>query len=366
MAEGQEKTESATPKRREEARKRGQVPKSQEVISLFGLLTGFLMLRFFGDQLWGGTENMTRKGFESMQVVPRVPSELMFDHLFGVIRNTVAESIVLILPILLAAMAAGIFSNLIQVGFLITGETLTPKLDKLDPLKGLQKMVSSKSFVDLFKNLIKLIIVLYISYIHIKGDLNAYLDLANSDIKTMVIVIGSSIFSMVMKILVALLTIAILDYAYQRFEHEKSIKMTKQEVKDEYKQREGDPQIKARIRERMRALIMQQMMAEVPQADVVITNPTHYAIAILWTDEFPAPKVLAKGMGRQALRIREIAEENGVTILEDPPLAQSLYKSCEPGEWIPSDLFQAVARVLAFVYKTKGKMPKFAGAGAKQ
>lgn len=364
MAEGQEKTESATPKRREEARRKGQVPKSQEVNNLFGLLGVFLTIRIFAGFLFTGMSEYTKKTLQSAGVTAHVPPYLMMDHIRGLIQFAMHEILVILAPVLIVAVAAGILSNVIQVGLLLSPEALTLKFDKLDPLKGLGRVFSAKSFIEVFKGVLKIFFVMYIAWISMKGDLRLYLNFAQADIRTMMLATAMSIFNMVLRILVALLALALFDYVYQRYEHEKSLKMTKQEVKDEYKQREGDPHIKARIRERMRALATQKMLADVPKADVVITNPTHYAIALSWTEDLPAPKVLAKGQGIIALRIREEAEKAGVMIVEDPPLAQALFKSCEAGEWIPADMFRAVAKVLAFVYKAKGRMPHLAQQGA--
>ncbi len=358
MADGQERTEAATPKRREEARRKGQVPKSQEVVNLVCLLSVFMLLKMAGGFMWARLSQYTIQTIQASSAVAHVPANLVMDHTLFIMRMAMTESILILTPVFLAAVAAGIFSNLIQVGFLISGEALNIKLDKLDPFKGLQRMLSARSLIELVKGLAKVGLVTWIAYASIRADLPKYNELAQADLRAMVAVTALSTFNMVVRMVIALLFVALLDYLYQRMEFEKSIRMTKQEVKDEFKQREGDPMIKARVRDRMRQMAMQKMLTEVPRADVVITNPIHYAVALLWTEDMPAPQVLAKGAGEIARRIREIAEENRIMIVEDPPLAQALYKTTEPGEWIPPDLFRAAARVLAFVYRSKGKHAK--------
>ncbi|MBT8358829.1 MAG: flagellar biosynthesis protein FlhB, partial [Desulfobacterales bacterium] len=261
----------------------------------------------------------------------------------------------IILPFMLVIVVAGIVANIIQIGFLFSPEAFSPKLSKFNLIKGIKKLFSLKSLVELVKSLIKITIVGGTAYLTIEAQLKTIPTLMQMDIKDILTFIGMTSFKICLYVSMALIIMAVLDYSYQKYEHTKSLKMTKQEIKDENKQTEGDPQVKARIRSIQIEMSRRRMMESVPDADVVITNPTHLAIALKFDSEkMVAPKIVAKGAGKIAERIRDIAGDNHVPIVENKLLAQTLFKISEIGDYIPAELYQAVAEVLAYVYRLKG------------
>lgn len=266
------------------------------------------------------------------------------------------EVLLLIAPVLLGALLVALIVNYMQVGFLLVGEGLKPKLEKLDPIKGFKNIFSLRSLVEFAKSILKMSIIGYLVYSTIKGYQSDIASLSHFSLDAILHFAASITLSLGIKIAVALMILAIFDYMYQKYDHEKKIRMSKQDIKDEYKKMEGDPLIKGKIRERQRRMAMQRMMQEVPNADVIITNPTHFAVALKYEgSEMEAPQIIAKGQDYVALRIKEIAKENGVITMENKPLARALFQRAEIGDAIPADLFQAVAEVLAYVYKLKGR-----------
>jgi flagellar biosynthetic protein FlhB len=262
-------------------------------------------------------------------------------------------------PILGVAMAAGLAPNLLQVGFLFTTKALAPKFERINPLKGFQRMFSMQTLVQLIKSLLKVIVLGYIFY----NDYRALLLTLPGYIATQPFMalrfILETAFTLALKMSLAMAVIAAADFLYQYMKFEKDLRMTKQEVKDEYKLTEGDPQIKGRIRQKQRQMSMMRMMSQVPQADVVITNPTHFAVALQYTEgQEGAPRVLAKGQDYMARRIKEVAREHRIQIIENKPLAQTLYRMCEVGQEIPETLYQAVAEVLVYVYRQRRARPR--------
>lgn len=266
------------------------------------------------------------------------------------------EVLLLIAPVLLGAVLVALIVNYMQVGFLLVGEGLKPKLEKLDPIKGFKNIFSLRSLVEFAKSILKMSIIGYLVYSTIKGYQSDIASLSHFSLDAILHFAASITLSLGIKIAAALMILAIFDYMYQKYDHEKKIRMSKQDIKDEYKKMEGDPLIKGKIRERQRRMAMQRMMQEVPNADVIITNPTHFAVALKYEgSEMEAPQIIAKGQDYVALRIKEIAKENGVITMENKPLARALFQRAEIGDAIPADLFQAVAEVLAYVYKLKGR-----------
>ena len=357
MADAEERTEAATPKRRQEARKKGQVARSQEIGSAFVILFGFLTLLLFGRGMLHYIIEYTRYIFSPQVFVNFSTSETsigaFFTQMFWYTARIVA-------PIFIILMVAGVFFNVIQVGLMFTTESMQPSFNKINPLSGFKRMFSVRSLTELIKSLIKISIVGIISYLHIRGQLHQYIKLHDIPLTAGMAYVANSIFWLVMKVALVLIILGFLDFLYQKWDHERSIKMTKQEVKDEMKQREGDPLVRSRIRQKQREIAMRRMMAEVPQADVVITNPVHVAVALAYvSDSMHAPKVIAKGAGVVAEKIKEVAREHDVPIIEDKPLAQSLFKSCEIGDFIPPNLFKAVAEILAYVFNLGRKAHKF-------
>ena len=354
MAEsaGQERTERATGKRRQEARKRGQVALSREIPSTLILLTSLGVFYFAGAHLF---DQLTRL------------MATMFGRLNSIRVHTVSDAgalafdlipsfLILLAPICLPLLVAGVIGNIGQIGFELHLEPLTPKLSKLSPVAGLKRVFSLRGLVELAKSVLKIVFIGLIAWSVVSGYLTEFPTLVHRDLGGIWDFVHTAAFKIIFYVSLALIVLAVLDYAYQRWQYEQSLKMTKQEVKDERKQAEGDPKVKARIRSLQRQAAYQRMMAEVPKSDVVITNPTHLAVALRFDpSEMPAPRVVAKGADTIAERIRDIAREHNVPLVENKPLAQALYKMADLGDYIPVDLYRAVAEVLAYVYRLKGK-----------
>ncbi|MGI6513409.1 MAG: flagellar biosynthesis protein FlhB [Syntrophomonadales bacterium] len=344
-----EKTEKATPRKRQKAREKGQVFRSNDLNSALIVIAVFAVI-FFGFSYM----------LESMQGFTReyLSGRWIQDFTMVTARTILLESIYvlsrIIVPILAVATLAGLVGNLMQVGFLFSTEPLTIKLERLNPIEGLKRIFSKRAMVEFIKSVLKLTLTAGIVFHVISKNISLFPLMMDMEIAQSVKNLLNLIFEMAMKIGIALFALGVLDYLYQRWEHEKSLKMTKHEVKEEHKQMEGDPQIRARQRQRQREMAMRRMMAEVPKADVVITNPTHYAIALRYEAEYmDAPMVVAKGVDFMAQRIKKVARESGVTIVENQELARNLYYICDLGDVIPENLYQAVAQVLAFVYRQK-------------
>lgn len=255
-------------------------------------------------------------------------------------------------PIVLTAFVLGVLVSVLQTGFVISAQALVPDFNRLNPLHGLQRLLSTYGLVETLKSLGKLAIIAYISYSTISASYPALLETIRKDIPSIMAFAGELLYRLALRIGMFLLVLAAADYAYQRWSFERSIRMTKSEVKQEHKQHEGDPHIKARIRARQRQLARRRMMEEVPKADVLITNPTHYAVALRYdAATMAAPQVVAKGVDLIAQRIREIAEEHQVPIVQNAPLARALYRQVEIGRQIPANFYAAVAEILAYVYQ---------------
>lgn len=353
-----EKTEPATPKRRQDARKKGQTARSPELsgaVALLallvtfratlgnGVLTDYLRnaLGTFARHAWSAGESGN-----SLAPVARAGREGML-ALVGVIG----------LPILVAA-AAGALACVAQVGFLFTPQPLVPDVNRLNPAAGLSRLLGTRGLVDLAKAVVKLLVVGLVVYATLRGRLPELIALATLPTGPLLASLGSILYALCLRVVVTFCLIAVADYAYQRWEFEKSIKMSKEEIKREHKQSEGDPLIKAAIRQRQREAARKRMMQDVPKADVVITNPSHFAVALAYdaaaSGGMAAPRVLAKGQDAIAARIRAIAREAGVPLVADPPLARALHKTVEIGQEIPAALYAAVAAVLAYVYQRNG------------
>lgn len=349
--EGQEKTEQPSSKKLEDARKKGMVAKSIEVNSLVivvtGLVTIFLLQSYIGQRVSSFTINI----FNSLDTLPKKVSllpNMAFDwymFFFSVLA-----------PVMTAIVIAALASNIAQVGFRLSPEALTPKFSKLNPANGIKRIFSSKSVVEIFKTLLKFFVIAFFTYL-ILSDLivaSAYLD--NLNPSELVIFMLDNAFSLLWKIALLYAVIAGIDFVYQRYKFRKDMMMTKQELKEEMKQLEGDPTVKGRIRKMQMQAAQQRMMANLPTADVVITNPTHYAVALKYDmTKDSAPEVIAKGVDLLAQRIKKVAAEHNIPLHEDRELARALYKMCDIGDKIPPSLFKAVAQVLAYVYNLKKK-----------
>ena len=350
----QDKTEPATPKKREEARKKGQTAKSRELSSVAVLITGTIFMFFTAKGMTLKLGETIRRSFFN------IPQALEGNQvLFPMLNQAVVQFLWMILPIMLALCIAAILSNLLQSGFIFSVEPLTPTVSKIDPIKGAGKLFSKRSFAELSKSIFKIIIVSWAAFSTLKDNISHIMPLMYQDNVQILSLLGQVSMSVFMRSCCVILVLAILDYMYQKWEFEQNLKMTKQEIKDEFKQTEGDPLVKSRIRSIQREMARRRMMEEVPKSDVIITNPTHLAVAIRYRAEenMAAPKVVAKGANRIAFRIRELAEKHGIPLIENKILAQNLYK-LDLGEEIPPKFYQAVAEILAYVYGLKKKKGK--------
>jgi flagellar biosynthetic protein FlhB len=348
---GQERTEKATPKKKEEARKKGQVAISREVSSAMVLLASIGFFYFAGSWMFWHLSEVITRVFQNI-------GTLQFNTIndASVFSLEIMSRLLAILtPFLLPLAILGLAANILQVGFKMSTEAIAPKMNKLNPISGMKRFVSLKALVELSKSIVKLLFIGTIAYLLVKSDLAAFPLLIHQEVGQILVFIARVSLKISFFVCLALVVLAVLDFLYQRWQHEKDLKMTKQEVKDEQKQTFGDPKVKSRIRSMQLEMARRRMMEAVPEADVVITNPTHLAIAIKFNaEEMIAPLVLAKGAGHVAQRIKEIAIEHQVPLVEDKPLAQALYKMVELGDYIPAELYRAVAEVLAYVYRLKG------------
>ena len=347
--EGQEKTEQSTPKRRGEAREKGQVAKSREVSSVAVLVACLIYFYFNATGLLEKLMAMMASIFKSSG-----QAAISMDNVQSLLTGLLFKVFFLLLPLLLVVSLAAILSNIIQVGVIFSPAAMRPELAKISPVKGFQKLFSLRSLVELIKNIIKMFIVGFIAYLVIKKEIGGFLPLAEQGAGAIVIYMGKISFKILLNTCWVLILLAILDYLYQRWEYEKSLRMSRQEIKDEFKNTEGDPAIRARIKHLQRGMARKRMMAAIPKADVVITNPTHLAVALRYEQEKTiAPYVVAKGAGLIAEKIREVAKSANVPIVENKPLAQVLCKMVKVNDLIPETLYRAVAEVLAYVYNLR-------------
>ncbi len=347
----QEKTEAPTPKKRSKARSEGRVAVSKEAGAVFILLFALGVFYFAGVKMLLDLDNFMRFMLENL-----APDKLNIESITNLLLQTLKQILLILIPLFVAVIIAAIVGNIAQFGFLFTFKPLAPKMSKLNPISGMKKFVSLKSLVEVVKSILKVGIIGGVSYVMVKKEIPAFPALIHMGVIDILAYIGITSFKICIYTCLVLIILAALDYAYQKWEFEKNLKMSKQEIKEEAKQTQGDPLVKSRIRKAQMEMALRRMMQDVPKADVVITNPTHLAIALKYDIKImAAPKVVAKGAGIVAERIREIAMENNVPIVEEKPLAQVLYKVVEIGESIPADLYKAVAEVLAYVYRLKGR-----------
>lgn len=355
MADGEEKSFAATAKRRSEARKQGQVARSPElsgaltlvalIVALHALLPGAA-----GASLLADVQN----GFHF-----NPGDTLTFadaQHRGQMLLLSVSR---LTLPALLLALALGLAANIAQVGFQVTPEALAPQWTRLNPLSGAKRLLSLRGTVELLKGLLKLALIGGLCFVTLRDAVESgpLLGLMGAPLPQALGVLGGILWTLGLRVGVALFVLAVADYAFQKHQFEKNLRMSISEIKEESKQSEGDPKVKARVRKLQREISRRRMMQDVPKATVVVTNPTHYAVALQYEAGMSAPRVVAKGQDEVARRIREIARENGVPLVENKPLAQALHKTVEIGHDIPGDLYEAVAQVLAFVYRTHRRRP---------
>ena len=354
--EGGEKTEAATPKKLSDARKKGQVSKSKELTSAFELIAMFLTLKVFVGSLGTRFINMFHLiyGGKIPDFVMMSRDGLTVKAYTSLFFEVSLQLLLCCLPFLLVGVTVSFISDLVQVRWKVSSEPLKPSLNKINPMSGTKRIFSKQSLFELLKSIVKILLIGYIAYISIRNHEDELFILYEISLNQAVSLIGQIIIDTGLRISIFYIVLGLADWFYQKHKFNEDMKMTKQEVKDEYKNTEGDPQIKGRQRRKMQEVSQKRMMQDVPKADVVITNPTHFAVALKYEAKVSsAPVVLAKGEDYLAQKIKEVARENKIEIVENKPLARMLYHNVDVGAEIPPELYQAVAEVLAAVYKAK-------------
>ena len=354
FGEGGDKTEKATPKKLDDARKEGRVARSSDLINGFMLLLMFFVLKLFG----GIMANLFLDSFVKYYNKASDISMEVFDvkQAVNLSNEIVIDIVIASLPVLIGSFVVALVGNIVQVGWKVTGKPLKPKLDRLNPIGGFKRMFSQEKVVELIKSILKVLAIALVAYNEVKDRWKFILNLYDFEFMQAVLNIFDIVLDVGIKISVIFVIIGLADFGYQKWKHLHDLRMSKQEVKDEMKQSEGDPQIKGQIRQKMREGARRRMMQDLPKADVVITNPTHFAVAVKYDKETAeAPYVLAKGADYVAANIKEIAKQNNIEIVENKPLARMLYYNVEIGDQIPPELYQMVAEVLAYVYSVKNK-----------
>lgn len=351
---GEDKTEKATPKRRRDERKKGNILFCQDILAVSTLIGSVAMLRImfnvFVEQLTGFFDLCSGFAIGAME---QGSNFYMGELLFQGVKVFVSTAG----PMLLATALVALTATFAQTRFLVAGEIIRPKLSKISPLSGFKRLFSMRSIVEALKGLIKIVILMVFIYNSLVSLMGIAASFMYSDLASACRTLFEAIFSMLLQVCMAFVAIAFFDFLYQHWEHERQMKMSKQEIKEEYKQTEGDPQIKSRIRQVQRSMAQSRMMQQVPDADVIIRNPTHFAVALRYKQgEDAAPVVLAKGQDELAARIVAKGEEANVPIIENVPLARALYAQAEVDREIPPDLYAAVAEVLVYVYKLENKL----------
>lgn len=355
---GGEKTEEPTAKKLEDARKEGQVAKSKEVTNALSLIALFLILKFFVGFI----------GEEFLEVFhgiySKIPEMAVFwngevptEEFTVILNNCMLSILIMLAPFFIIGFIIAFIGDYAQVKWKITTKPLQPKLSKMNPISGFKKIISVNSLMELLKSFLKIGLIAYVVYSTLKEQYNVVYLLFNMQLTQGILLSGDMAINLGLKCAIVYVLIAVIDFAYQKRKFHKDMMMTKQEIKEEYKQSEGDPQIKAKIKQKMRETSQRRMMQDLPKADVVITNPTHLAVAIQYDKEVAeAPVVLAKGQDYMAQKIKEVAKEHKIEIVENKPLARMLYHNVDIGQQIPPELYQAVAEVLAMVYHAQGKV----------
>jgi flagellar biosynthetic protein FlhB len=346
------KTENATPKRKEDARKKGQVARSAEINTVLNVLVSLVILNISGEYMMHNIKELTGIYWSNIMTYT-----FDINTISSFTNDLIFKFFMILLPLFVSVFLIGIISNVIQVGFNVSFEPLKPTFDKINPAKGFKRIFISKRLIfEIIKDFFKIGVIGYILYSTVRKILDDIFMTPLMDINTYFAFSCSSVYKLSMKFIIAFVIFAIVDYLFNKYEYEDNLKMSKQEIKDEMKQMEGDPLIKSRIRQIQREIARKRMISEIPQADVVITNPTHVAVALRYKEGVDdAPTIVGKGMNLMAEKIKGIARENSIIIVENPPLARTLVK-LEVGWTIPPELFQAVAEILAYVYQAKGKI----------
>lgn len=352
MAEDQEsRTEEPSGKRLDEAYNKGDFPFSREVNNFLVLIILAFIVGSMAPSMLKDAYLLLAPFITSSDEMPTDPRAL--GHLF---MSTVYSSLAIIAMPVIAIMLCALISKYLQSGLRLSWEAMELKWNKISPMAGLKRMFSGKAIIELIKGILKLVVVGSVAYMSVAPLLILMRQLPDSSVMVMLALLRTMALKLTIGMVIAIFFIALFDYYYQRYQFMKSLRMTKEEVKDEYKQQEGDPKIKGKIRQLRREKAIKRMMGDVPKSDVVITNPTHFAVALRYEPgEMKAPQVTAKGQDLIALRIRQVAEENNVPVVENPPLARALYDSTEIGEEIPTLHYEAVAKVISYVFGLKNK-----------
>lgn len=344
-----DKTEEATPRKKSDARKKGQIPKSKEVSMALTLLVSALVML-----IWGGYVGSQAKSTMAAFLNSYLSTSLNYESLKGIAFITMWRLGAMLLPVVLPILIIGVMANLLQTRGLVTAQTLKPDFSKLNPINGFKRMFSMRAFMELFKDTVVIIIVGFIGYKFIKDNYTYIMTLSDLNFEGVARAVLKLTVDIFFRVTLVMIIIAIIDYIFQNFQYKKDLKMSKQEVKEEYKQDEGDPQIKNKIKQKQREIGMRRMMQEVPKATVVVTNPTHVAVALKYEDgKNDAPVVVAKGLDAVAFRIKKVAAENDVPVIENRPLARLIYEEVDIDMEIPAEMYQAVAEILALVYKMR-------------
>ena len=347
----EEKTEEPTPHKKRQVRREGQVARSNDFNAVINLLAVFTLLFFLH---WYLLEEFSY--FLSLVFTDEIHRKLTEVELQYVFLNSSYFMFKILAPIFVVGLAAGLAANFAQVGFMIAPKAIQPKLSNINPAQGFKRIFSKRAIVEMLKAVLKLILVGWTAFVIVRSNFSEFLFLVDMSVVEIVEVISWVVFQVAAGAIGIFLIIAVLDYIFQRYDFHNRIKMTKQEVKDEFKQTEGDPQIKSKMKERQKEMAQKRMMQDVPDATVVITNPTHIAVALEYeSTEKDAPEVIAKGAGYLAERIIEIAEEHEIPVIENKSVAQILYKDIQIGEEIPPELYKAVAEILAMIYRLEYK-----------
>lgn len=345
---GGERTEAPSSKRREDFRKKGQVAQSKEVQTATLFTLGLLFWIFYMPMFWKGINELLTSLFQGIGNFEATDTQTVALFWF-----LIQKSVLLLAPLFLLVLIIGFFSTFFQIGWLFTTQPLMPDFSKLDPIKGVGRFFSRRSLIEVVKSMVKVALIAWVGFSTVMGKFGEALLLADTTIGATVAFLAETAALILAKICAVLILIAFLDFLFVRWEMEEKMKMTKQELKEEYKEMEGDPHIKAQIRAIQQEMARKRMMAEVPKADVVVTNPTHISVALRYSsDEMDAPMVIAKGSDFVAMRIREIARDHEIPIIENPPVARLLHK-LELNAFVPENLFKAVAEILAHVYALK-------------
>lgn len=354
---GGEKTEPATAKKLKDAREEGKVAKSKELNSAADLITLFLILKIFISYIGSGFMSEFSAVYNKIpEIVTAGGQDLSTYTIMQVMRMSMIDSIKIMCPFLIIGAVVAVLISIIQVGWKVSTKPMQPKLDKFNPINGFKRMFSNESLFELVKSILKIVLIVYVAYSCVKDQKDNLFILYEMPLSQAIKLCGSVIIDTGLKISLVYLIIGIADWVYQKVRFNKEMKMTKQEIRDEFKNTEGNPEVKSRQRSKMREVSQRRMMQDVPKADVIITNPTHLSVAIAYDNETAkAPIVLAKGEDYLAMKIREAAKENNIEIVENKPLARTLYATVDVGQEIPPELYQAVAEVLAMVYHAQNK-----------